>query len=103
MATRVFNELLAHHEKWWPKRHPSLTTGDHNTRMVNKNYTSIFLNQFYFIMTITWLFHMVMDDNKLMMQKMQKNAGNFDHHGDATVQCRVHCLTEHIKGFTRSH
>jgi hypothetical protein len=30
MVTSVFDELLAHHQKWWPKQHPSLTVGYHN-------------------------------------------------------------------------
>ena len=30
-------------------------------------------------------------------------AGNFDCHGNAAVQSRVHCPIEHIQGFTRSH
>jgi hypothetical protein len=29
--------------------------------------------------------------------------GNFGGHADAAVQCRVHCLMDHIKGFTRSY
>jgi hypothetical protein len=39
------------------------------------------------------------DGNK----KYMSNAGNFDHHADAAVQCRAHCPVEHILGFTRSH
>jgi hypothetical protein len=31
--------------------------------------------------------------------KCREIAGNFDHHADALV----HCLMEHIQGFTRSH
>ena len=37
------------------------------------------------------------------MQKYTYFAGNFDHFGDAAVQCRAHHLMEHILGFTRSH
>jgi hypothetical protein len=38
------------------------------------------------------------------MQKKRRNiAGNFDHHGDVSVQSGVHCPMKHIKGFTRSH
>jgi hypothetical protein len=36
-------------------------------------------------------------------KKYTSNTGNFDHHADAAVQCRVHCPMEHIPGFTRGH
>jgi hypothetical protein len=36
-------------------------------------------------------------------KKYMPNSGDFDHHADASVQCGVHCLMEHIPGFTRSH
>jgi hypothetical protein len=36
-------------------------------------------------------------------KKCREIAGNFDHHADAAVQCKMHCPTEHILGFTRSH
>jgi hypothetical protein len=35
--------------------------------------------------------------------KCRQIAGNFDCHADAWVQCGMHCLMEHIPGFTRSH
>ncbi len=35
-------------------------------------------------------------------QKCRESAGDFDHHADMAVQCGVHCLMEHIPGFTRS-
>jgi hypothetical protein len=55
-------------------------------------------------MTVTWLLAMVMGNNKIGDAKIcRKNAGNFDHHGDAVVQSGVHYPIEHIKGFTRSH
>jgi hypothetical protein len=37
------------------------------------------------------------------MQKMQKNAGNFECHGNVVAQGGAHPPIEHIKGFTRSH
>ncbi len=36
-------------------------------------------------------------------KKCRQIAGDFDHHADAAVQCRVHHPMEHIQGFTRSH
>jgi hypothetical protein len=30
------------------------------------------------------------------------NTGNFDHHVDAVLRCRVHCPMENILGFSRS-
>jgi hypothetical protein len=55
-------------------------------------------------MTITWALSTIVgnngiDDNK----KCRESAGDIDHHEDAAVQCGVHCLIEHILGFTRSH
>jgi hypothetical protein len=35
--------------------------------------------------------------------RQQNQAGNFDHHANAKVQCGGHCPIEHIPGFTRSH
>jgi hypothetical protein len=32
-AHLVFNELLASRQKWWPKRHPSLTAGAQTIRI----------------------------------------------------------------------
>jgi hypothetical protein len=32
-ANLVFDELLARRQKWWPKRHPSLTTGTQTIRI----------------------------------------------------------------------
>jgi hypothetical protein len=44
------------------------------------------------------------DDNKINdAKKYTYFTGNFNHHADAAVQCGVHCLMEHILGFTRSH
>ena len=40
----------------------------------------------------------IIDDDK----KCREFAGNFDHHADAVVGCRVHCPMKHIPGFTRS-
>jgi hypothetical protein len=55
-------------------------------------------------MTVTWLLATVMGDNKIEdTKKSSKIAGNFDHHGDAAVQCRAPCPMEHTQGFTRSH
>jgi hypothetical protein len=34
---------------------------------------------------------------------MHEIPGNYDHHGDASVQSEAHCTMKHIKGFTRSH
>jgi hypothetical protein len=36
-------------------------------------------------------------------QKCRQIASNFDLHAAALVQCGMHCLMEHIPGFTRSH
>jgi hypothetical protein len=41
--------------------------------------------------------------NNRQQQKCKQNSGNFDHHPDAAVQCAVHCLMEHIRGFKQSH
>jgi hypothetical protein len=55
-------------------------------------------------MTITWLLATVMGDNKIDdAKRCRKIAGNFDHHGDASVQSGAHPLMKQIKGFTRSH
>jgi hypothetical protein len=44
------------------------------------------------------------DDDKIDDAKQYTYfAGNIDCHGDAGVQCGVHCLMELIPGFTRSH
>ncbi len=39
------------------------------------------------------------DGNK----KCRRIDGNLDCHGDVAVQRGVHCLMEHIQGFTQSH
>jgi hypothetical protein len=55
-------------------------------------------------MTVTRLLATVMGDNKINDAKIcRKIAVNFDHHGDALAQSRVHHPMKHIKGFTRSH
>jgi hypothetical protein len=38
-----------------------------------------------------------------MTNKCTSVAGNFGGNADAAVQCRAHCLMNHIQGFTRSH
>ncbi len=63
-----------------------------------------FLMWFKLIMTIIWFLFTVVGDNKIDDdKKCKESAGDFDHHADAAVQCRAHCLMEHIPGFTRSH
>jgi hypothetical protein len=55
-------------------------------------------------MTITWALSMVVGGNGIKEdKKCRESAGDFDHHVDAAVQCRVHRPMEHILGFTRSH
>jgi hypothetical protein len=55
-------------------------------------------------MTVTWLLATVMGNNKIDNSKRcRKIAGNFDHHGDESVQSGVHRPIKHIKGFTRNH
>jgi hypothetical protein len=52
-------------------------------------------------MTVTWLLATVMVDNKIDdANKSRKNTGNFNHHGDAAVQCGAHLPIKHIQGFT---
>ena len=47
---------------------------------------------------------MVVGESKLTAtKKCRRIAGNFDCHGDAVVQRRVHCLIEHIQVFAWSH
>ena len=46
---------------------------------------------------------MVMANNEIDGNKKYTSiTGNFGHHADAAVQCRVHCPMEHIPGFTTS-
>jgi hypothetical protein len=46
---------------------------------------------------------MVMGDNKINgNKKYTSNAGNFNCHADAVMGCGLHCLMDHIPGFTRS-
>jgi hypothetical protein len=55
-------------------------------------------------MTITWALSAVVGDNGINNEdKGRERAGDFDHHADAAVQCRVHHPMERILGFTRSH
>jgi hypothetical protein len=55
-------------------------------------------------MTITWALSIIVGNNGIDGdKKCRESAGDFDHHADAAVQCRVHCPMEHILGFTRSH
>jgi hypothetical protein len=47
---------------------------------------------------------MVVANNKIDNDKKYTSiAGNFDHHADTAVQCRVHCPMERIRGFMQSH
>jgi hypothetical protein len=53
---------------------------------------------------MTWSLPSVVGDNGINGdKKIRENAGNFDHHADAAVQCGAHRPMEHIRGFTRSH
>ncbi len=73
-------------------------------KQVYKNYKNNNLTQFCFILTMTWSLPQVVGNNRINDdKKCRESAGDFDHHADAAVQCRVHCLMEHIPGFTRSH
>jgi hypothetical protein len=55
-------------------------------------------------MTITWALSTVVGDNGIdNNKKCRESAGDFDHHADAAVRCRVHRPMEHILGFIRSH
>jgi hypothetical protein len=63
-----------------------------------------YVTHFNIIMTVTCLLATVMDSNKIDdAKRCRKTAGDFDHHGDASMQSGVHCPMKHIKGFTRSH
>jgi hypothetical protein len=47
---------------------------------------------------------MVVANNKIDGNKnYTSNAGNFYGHADTAVQCGVHRLMKHIRGFMRSH
>ena len=47
---------------------------------------------------------MVVANNQIKDNKTYtSNAGDFDPHVDAVVQCGVHCPMARILGFTRSH
>jgi hypothetical protein len=47
---------------------------------------------------------MVVTNNKINgNKKYMSNAGNFNGHADAVVQCRAHCPMERISGFMQSH
>ncbi len=62
------------------------------------------VTRFYIIWTITWSLAIIMGDSEINDNKKNtSNAGNFDGHGDAPVQCRAHLPIEHILGFTWSH
>jgi hypothetical protein len=55
-------------------------------------------------MTVTWSLATAMGDNIFNDAKKCRNiAGNFDHHGDASVQSGAHRPMKDTKGFTRSH
>jgi hypothetical protein len=55
-------------------------------------------------MTITWALSTGVGNNGIDdEEKCREKAGDFDHHADVAVQCRVHCLIERIPAFTRSH
>jgi hypothetical protein len=54
-------------------------------------------------MAITWSLSTVVGNGIDGNKKCRESAGDFNHHADAAVQCRGHCLMEHIPGFTRSH
>jgi hypothetical protein len=46
---------------------------------------------------------MVVGNNKINGEKKYtSNAGNFDGHAGTAVQCGVHCLMEHFRGFMLS-
>jgi hypothetical protein len=56
------------------------------------------------MLTITWLLSTVVGAIKIDNNKKCKQISwNFDHHADTAVQCRAHCLMEHIQDFTKSH
>jgi hypothetical protein len=56
------------------------------------------------IMTITWSLSTIVGDNGTDdSKKCREIAGDFNHHGDAAIQCGAHCPMKHILGFTRSH
>ncbi len=45
-----------------------------------------------------------MDDGKIDdAEKYIYFACKFNHHANVAVQCKAHCLMEHIPGFTRRH
>jgi hypothetical protein len=47
---------------------------------------------------------MVVANNKIDGNKKDtSNADDFDGHADMAVQCGVHPLMEHIRGFMQSH
>jgi hypothetical protein len=38
-----------------------------------------------------------------MRNKCTSFSGRFDGHGSAPVQYKVHCLLQHVQGYSRSH
>ena len=65
---------------------------------------NILVTHIYYILTITWsLAHGCGQQRNRRDKKCRQIDDDFDGHGDAAVQCRMHRPMEHIQGITRSH
>ena len=85
--------------------HQRSTVGAHNIRIVhrctNKHVTRIFI--FYYMDHNIVFSYCYGRQRNQQQQQYTSNAGNFDCHVDAVVQCGAHRPMELIPGFTRSH
>ena len=65
---------------------------------------NILITRIYFTLTITWsLAYSCGQQRNRQDTKCRQIDNNFDGHGNALVQHRVHRPMEHIQGFTWSH
>jgi hypothetical protein len=98
MATHDFNELLARRQKMVVDTASILVGGAHIIQ-IQQYYSWVLINYNHNMVLAYGCGQQQIDNNKTY----KSNAGNINHHADATVRCGAHPPMKHIPGFTRSH